>query len=255
LSDPEKRARFDRGEIDAGGQERADASFYRAHAGGAQGAKYRAGAGVDPSDLFADLFGRAAGGPSGFGRSRDDFHDFSVRGNDLTFLLTVEFLEAARGALKRISFSDGRTLDVNIPAGTEDGAVLRLRGQGQPGIGSGGAGDALIEISVAPHPLFRRDGNNVLIEAPVTLTEAVAGGRITVPTIEGPVSMSVPAGSNTGAKLRLRGRGIAPKGGVAGDQMVTLRVMLPDPPDEELQAFVKTWTGRDYDVRRGMDIE
>jgi DnaJ-class molecular chaperone len=255
LSDAEKRARFDRGEIDAGGQERADASFYRAHAGGPQGAKYRAGSGIDPSDLFADLFGRAGGGGSGFGRGRDDFHEFSARGSDVSFSLTVEFLEAARGASKRISFSDGRTLDVNIPAGAEEGAVLRLRGQGQPGLGGGPAGDALIEIGIAPHPLFRREGNNVLIELPVTLTEAVLGGRIKVPTIEGQVSMTVPPGSNTGTKLRLRGRGVAPKGAPAGDQTVTLKVVLPAEPDQALLDFLKDWTGGDYEVRRGLDIE
>ena len=242
LSDADKRARFDRGEIDASGQERADASFYRAHAGGPQGAKYRGGAGFDPSDLFADMFARS-------GRGGGDFHEFRMRGSDQSYTLSVDFLEAAKGAQKRLSFPDGRTLDVNVPAGAETGTVLRLRTQGQPGSGGGPAGDALIEITVEPHPLFRREGNNVVVDLPVTLAEAVVGGKINVPTIDGPVSMTVPAGSNTGTRLRLRGRGIAPKGYSAGDQYITLKVMLPKEPDAALSDFIQNWPGRNYDVR------
>ena len=241
LSDADKRARFDRGEIDASGQERADASFYRSYAGGPQGAKYRAGAGFDPSDLFSDLFARG-------GRDNGGFGDFRMRGGDVSYALTVDFVEAANGASKRLSFPDGKTLDVTVPPGTEGGQVLRLRGQGQPGVGGGSPGDALIEITVAPHPFFRRDGKNVVVELPVTLTEAVAGGKITVPTIDGPVSMSVPEDSNTGTRLRLRGRGIAVRGAARGDQYVTLKVVLPE-QDAALKDFVKNWPGRDYDVR------
>jgi DnaJ-class molecular chaperone len=245
LSDADKRARFDRGEIDAGGQERPDpTAYYRNHAGGPQGAKYRAGPDFDASDLFSDLFARAGGGRGGMGGG-----GFQMRGGDLSYKLTVDFVEAARGAAKRISFPDGRTLDINVPAGTEDGQILRLRGQGQHGMGGGPAGDALIEIAVEPHPLFRREGNNVSIETPVTLTEAVIGAKINVPTIDGPVSMSVPAGSNTGTRLRLRGRGIAPKGGQAGDQYVVLKVILPKEPDRALEDFIARWPGKDYDVR------
>ncbi|HEX4507316.1 MAG TPA: DnaJ C-terminal domain-containing protein [Alphaproteobacteria bacterium] len=250
LSDPDKRARFDRGEIDASGQERADNSFYRSYAGGPQGARYRSNAGFDPSDIFADMFSRAGqGGGGGFGRGGGDFQEFRMRGGDLSYTLSVDFLEAAKGAQKRLSFPDGRTLDVNVPVGTVTGSVLRLRGQGQPGTGGGPAGDALIEITVEPHALFRREGNNVLVDLPVTLAEAVLGGKINVPTIEGPVSMTVPAGSNTGTRLRLRGRGIAPKGGAAGDQYITLKVMLPKEPDTALSDFIKNWPGREYDVR------
>jgi DnaJ-class molecular chaperone len=249
LSDPDKRARFDRGEIDANGQERADTSFYRSYGGGPQGAKYRAGAGFDPSDIFSEMFSRGGGG---FGRGGGDFRS---RGADLSYSLTVDFLEAARGAQKRLSFPDGRTLDVNVPAGTESGQVLRLRGQGQLGTGGGASGDALIQIDVAPHAFFRREGNNILAEVPITLSEAVAGAKINVPTITGPVSMSIPAGSNTGAKLRLRGRGIHPKSGTAGDQYITLKIMLPKEPDQALQDFVKDWAGRDYDVRRSLEME
>jgi DnaJ-class molecular chaperone len=248
LSDAEKRARFDRGEIDASGQERADASFYRAYAGGPQGARYRAGAGFDPSDIFADLFARGGQPGAGFGGG-GDFREFRMRGNDVSYTLTVDFLDAANGVERRLSFPDGKTLDVNVPAGTQSGTVLRLKGQGQPGAGGGPAGDALIEVAVEPHPLFRREGNNILIDLPVTLTEAVAGGKVTVPTISGPVSMTVPAGSNTGTRLRLRARGIAPKGGAAGDQYILLKVVLPKEPDQALRDFVAGWPGRDYSVR------
>jgi DnaJ-class molecular chaperone len=241
LSDPDKRARFDRGEIDAAGQERADA-FYRSQGAGRQ----RAGRGFDPSDIFADMFAR--GGQAGGGVGRGD-HEFKMRGGDQSYTLNVDFLEAAKGAQKRLSFPDGRALDVNVPIGAETGTVLRLRSQGQPGSGGGPAGDALIEVTVEPHALFKREGNNVVIELPITLPEAVAGGKINVPTIGGPVSMTVPAGSNTGTRMRLRGRGIAPKGAVAGDQYITLKVMLPKEPDAELSDFISGWSGRNYEVR------
>lgn len=255
LSDPEKRARFDRGEIDASGQERADASYYRSYAGGPQGARYSGGPGIDPSDLFSELFSRAGQSGGGFGRGGNEFRDLSMRGNDVSYSLAVDFLEAARGTSKRLSFPDGRTLDVNVPAGAEAGLVLRLRGQGQPGLGNGPAGDALIEISVMPHPFFHRDGVNVTVEVPVTLTEAVEGAKITVPTVDGPVSMTVPAGSTSGTKLRLRGRGLASKKGARGDQYVTLKLMLPREPDEALRDFIKNWDGRDYDVRSSLGME
>src|ERR1700761_865749 len=144
LSDADKRSRFDRGEIDAAGQERADNSFYRSYAGGPQGARHRSHSGFDPSDIFSDMFARAGQGGGGFGRGGGDFQEFRMRGGDQSYTLTVDFLEAAKGAQKRLTFPDGRTLDVNVPAGAETGMVLRLRNQGQPGMGGGPAGDALI---------------------------------------------------------------------------------------------------------------
>jgi len=255
LSDPDKRARFDRGEIDASGQERADASFYKSYAGSPQGARYNSGPGFDPSDLFSDLFARTGQQGGGFGRGGNEFRDLSMRGNDVSYSLAVDFVDAAKGTSKRLTFPDGRSLDVTVPAGADDGLVLRLRGQGQPGLGSGPSGDALIEISISPHAFFRRDGANVLIEVPVTLTEAVEGARITVPTIDGPVSMTVPVGANTGTRLRLRGRGLTAKNGDRGDQYVTLKVMLPREPDQALRDFMKAWGGRDYEVRGALGIE
>ena len=244
LSDPEKRARYDRGEIDASGAERPDAA-YRRYAESAQGAKYRQGSGVseeDLGDIFADLFGRGAraggGGPGGGQTIR-------LRGADRAFALTIDFLEAARGAKKRLNFAPGHSLDVTIPAGFADCQILRLKGQGDPGIGGGPPGDALIEIHVAPHPLFRREGNDIHVELPISLAEAVLGDKIAVPTISGTVSMTVPKGSDSGTVLRLKGRGIAPANGPAGDQYVTLKIVLgAQKDDSELAAFLAEWAPR-----------
>ncbi len=237
LSDADKRARFDRGEIDASGAETRPRSSYRTYAEGAGGAKY---AGVDPGDIFEDLFGRSRG----WGRST-----IKTRGADVSYELTVDFIDAAVGAKRRLTLPDGRTLDVTIPAGAEDGQQLRLKGQGTPGLGGGPSGDAYIEIHVQEHPLFKRQDADIHLDLPVTLTEAVRGAKITVPTIDGPVTMTVPKGSNTGTTLRLRGKGVpAKKGGPRGDQYVRLTVTLPDPPDAALERFVEEWK-REYDVR------
>ena len=249
LSDPDKRARFDRGEIDASGSERPEREFYRRHAEGAEGAKYHDAAdfsGADAADIFADLFGRARhGGAESGGR-------FRMRGTDRAFSLTVDFLDAALGARKRLALEAGRNLDVTIPAGLRDGQILRLQGQGEPGPGGGPPGDALIEVHVAPHPLFRRDGTDIRVAIPVTLAEAVLGSRITVPTIDGPVAMTVPKHSDSGRVLRLKGRGITGDGG-RGDQYVTLTIVLGDRVDEELERFVADWAPRHgFDPRRGM---
>jgi DnaJ-class molecular chaperone len=252
LSDPDKRARFDRGEIDASGAERQpDHAAYRRYADGAQGAKYQQGSGVsddDLGDIFADLFRRQAGPDGGGARS------FRMRGADHAFSLTIDFLEAAHGAKKRLSFGDGQTLDVTIPAGLADGQILRLKGKGEPGLNGGPPGDALIEVHVTPHPLFRRAGNDIHIELPMTVAEAVLGGKITVPTIGGTVSMSVPKGSDTGAMLRLKGRGIAPAGTAAGDEYVTLKLVLGEhKTDSELENFLGEWAPRHpFDPRRGV---
>jgi DnaJ-class molecular chaperone len=244
LSDPDKRARYDRGEIDETGAERAPTppprDFYRAHAEAPGGGKYRAETAIDPEDLEA-LFGTFNFGGGGRpGRP--------ARGADAQYALTVSFLDAARGTQRRITLPDGRTLDVTIPAGLADGSVLRLRGQGGPGRGEGApAGDALVEISVAPHPLFRRQGNDILLRLPVTLREAVLGASIDVPTIEGRVRLAIPPGSGTGTKLRLRKRGI-----LGGNQVVELDVVVPPGEEPALAAFLKSWTPRqEFDPRAG----
>ncbi len=244
LSDPEKRAKFDRGEIDASGAERPDHSFWRAYAETGGGAKYsgrQAGGGFDPSDLFSELFGDL-GGRAGRWRRR---------GADVNYRMTVDFIDAVRGSSQRITLPGGKSLDVRIPAGTTTGRTLRLAGQGMPGTNGGPPGDAFIEIEVAPHPFFERRGNDIHIELPITLPEAVLGAKVTVPTIDGKVQLTIPKNSNSGDTLRLRGRGVPdPAGGRRGDQYVRLRVMLPEQPDRELTEFVERWSrNRDYDVR------
>jgi len=242
LSDPEKRARYDRGEIDAAGAERPEHAAYRRYAESAEGAKYHQESGVSEDelgDIFADLFrqqaGRGGAGPGGAQTIR-------LRGADRAFTLTIDFLEAARGAKKRLNFAPGHSLDVTIPAGFADGQILRLKGQGEPGLGGGPPGDALIEIHVAPHKLFRRDGNDIRLDLPVTVAEAVLGAKVAVPTISGTVNLTVPKGSDTGTVLRLKGRGIAPAGGKAGDQYVTLKIVLgAHKDDRELAAFLAEW--------------
>jgi DnaJ-class molecular chaperone len=252
LSDPEKRARFDRGEIDAAGVERPEHGFYRRHAEGAEGGRYHGGAGEfsqeDLGDIFADLFGarQGAGGAAGGAH-------FRLRGADLSFSLAVDFLDAALGAKKRLALPGGRSLEVTVPAGLRDGQILRLQGQGEPGVGGGPPGDALIEIHVKPHPYFRREGNDIHVEVPVSLGEAVLGGKITVPTIGGPVNLTVPKHSDSGRILRLKGRGIA-AGGKHGDQYVTLKIALGESiASPELEAFLKEWAPRQSgDPRQGM---
>jgi len=241
LSDPEKRRRYDRGEIDASGMERPQRSYYRNYAEAGDGAKYWdfGSETFSAEDLFADLFGSRRGRGRGV----------RMRGADVTYTTTVDFLDAARGARRRITLEDGKALDITIPPGTEDGQTLRLKGQGRPGVGGGEAGDAFIEIRVLPHPYFTRQGNDVHLDLPVTLPEALLGATVTVPTIEGKVSLKIPPGSNTGTTLRLRGRGIA-REGQRGDQYVKLRVMLPERPDRDLTDFIRRWAeANPYDVR------
>jgi DnaJ-class molecular chaperone len=248
LSDPEKRARYDRGEIDESGAERQTRSYYyRPHAEGAQGWKYQPEGEMDLGDL-EDLF--AAFGS--FGRRGRAGEGFRARGSDRQFTLTVDFVTAATGGKQRLSLAPEEWLDVTIPAGIEDGQVLRLRGKGGPGFGGGPAGDALIEVHVAPHPLFRRDGDNILLELPVSLAEAVLGARVPVPTVTGPVTMTIPKGSDTGGQLRLRGKGIQRRGR-PGDQIVTLKVVIGHSGDRELAAFLEKWAPQhSFNPREGM---
>jgi DnaJ-class molecular chaperone len=246
LSDKDKRARFDRGEIDETGAEKPPRHpGWRGFAEGPDGAKYYSAEGVssgDLDDLFA-MFGRS-------GVYRERATDFKMRGPDSHYMVTVEFLDAVNGAKKRISFAPDKTLDVTIPPGLKNGQVLRLVGQGGEGIGGSPKGDALIEVHVAEHPLFRRNGDDIEIELPMTLAEAALGARIAVPTPAGEVTMTVPAGANTGTRLRLKGKGV-PRPGGAGDEYVTLKVVLPERPDKELAEFLRKWEStHPYNPRR-----
>lgn len=242
LKDPEQRRRFDAGEIDAQGQERPQRRYYREYAEAA-GNPYARGYGFerdpDLSDVFADLFGqrRAGGGGAGGG--------FHMRGQDFRFALEVDFLTAAKGGKRRITLPDGSDLEVSIPQGVRDGQTIRLKGKGGAGAGQGGPGDAYLTISVAPHPDFIREGDDILLTLPISLDEAVLGGQVPVATIDGPVNLKIPAGASSGQKLRLRGRGI--KG---GDQHVELKLVMPSRIDDELADFIRQWRQRHgYDPR------
>lgn len=252
LGDEEQRGRFDRGEIDASGAERQEHPFYREYAGTADGGRYQSSAGFedmgDFSDLFSDLFGGRARGRGGFGPGGPGgpgggpgAGGFKMRGADMRYHLEVSFLEAVNGAQKRITLPGGGTLDLSIPAGTEDGAVLRLKGKGAQGMNGGPAGDALVTIAVKAHPFFERDGNDLLIDLPITLDEAVLGAKVEVPTATGRVTLTVPKGASSGTVLRLKGKGAAPKGKTPGDQLVTLQVKLPETIDPDLETFMQTW--------------
>ncbi len=235
LSDPVRRARFDRGELDASGQE-APPRGYRpggAHPGNAY-------AGGDMEDILAGMFsGQGRGGPA---RPR--------RGSDQRYTLVVTFLDAANGAKQRLALPSGGNLDVQVPPGIESGQTLRLRGKGNAGAAGGPDGDALIEVTVSPHPLFRREGQDIHLDLPISLTEAVLGARVPVPTVAGPVTMAIPPGSDSGTKLRLRGRGIPEHGKQpAGDAYATIRVMV-GPADDALRDFLRDWApGQAFDPR------
>ncbi|MGA7862850.1 MAG: DnaJ C-terminal domain-containing protein [Stellaceae bacterium] len=248
LSDSDKRARYDRGEIDETGAERPPRGYYRSQAEGAQGWRYQPEGEMDLSDL-EDLF--AAFGSAGPRQRGGTGAGFSARGVDRHFTLTIDFVTAATGGKQRLSLAPEEWLDVRIPAGVEDGQVLRLRRKGGSGLGGGATGDALIEIHIAPHPLFRRDGDNVLLELPVSLAEAVLGARVAVPTVTGPVNMTIPNGSDTGRQLRLRGKGIQKKS--PGDEIVTLKLFIGSSSDPELVTFLEKWAPQHpFDPRQGM---
>jgi DnaJ-class molecular chaperone len=242
LGDAEKRGKYDRGEIDADGREQ-----FRGFGGGQSGGGGRQGGfggfggsggrgGFEDIDL-EELFGAFGGG----GRAKSGFGGGfgGGKGQDVRATLDVSLEDAIAGTTRRIQFSDGRMLDVAIPKGASDGQVIRLKGQGAPGRG-GQAGDALIELKIAPHPVFKRDGADLTMDLPVSVPDAVLGGKIQVPTPEGAVMMTIPKGSNSGKVLRLKGRG-AYAGGKRGDLLARLAVTLPETPDDELTRFATEW--------------
>ncbi len=242
LSDPEKRRRFDAGEIDASGQERPERQYYHQYAGREAGRRYDAGPGFgagmreeDLSDIFAQFFGGAGRPGGGFGGA------VHARGQDLRYHLEVDFLEAARGARRRVTMPDGNEIDITIPPGLKDGQTLRLRGKGAPGYGQGGPGDALVSVTVRPHPVFTRVGDDIEMELPITVDEAVLGAKVDVPTVSGPVSVTVPAGASSGQRLRLRGKGIRDARGKAGDQIVRLKIVLPKRINDDLRDLARRW--------------
>lgn len=249
LSDPEKRARFDRGDIDASGTEQPRQRYYRDFAEQAGGSAYGSDAGYSDfsdfagaEDLLSEIFGRGERP----GRRR--------RGQDVHYHLDLSFLDAVNGGRQSLELPDGSALEVKIPPGTRDGQVLRLKGKGRSGVGDGPPGDALIEISVLPHPYFTRRDDDIYLDLPISLKEAVLGARIRVPTPRGLVTAAVPKWSNTGRVLRLNGRGVPRADGSKGDQYVTLKLTLPQKPDPELETFVAQWRPLADSPRQSMGV-
>jgi DnaJ-class molecular chaperone len=241
LKDPETRRRFDAGEIDASGAERPQRQYYRDFAEASdnpyqQGRGF--GADVDPADIFAEILrarGRGQGADAGG-------HRFTARGPDLHYTLEVPFLDAVNGGEMRITLPDGGSISVRVPKGAQDGQTLRLRGKGGVGFGGGPAGDALITLMVRPHRVFRREGDDIHVTLPITIDEALLGGKVTAPTISGPVSVTIPAGASSGRVLRLRGRGVTRAGTHDhGDQLVELKIVAPPEVDDSLRDFLRDW--------------
>jgi DnaJ-class molecular chaperone len=258
LSDKDKRARYDRGEIDAdgnpahpfgGGGFRGTGGFRGAGGAASGGRQYTpedfegfGNEGIDLGDIFEGLFGgggaRSPGSPFGTNPRAQQRSQPPRRGENKQYRLRVPFVDAATGKDQRITLADGKTIDLKLPQGVEDGTQMRLKGKGEPG--PGGAGDALVTITVDKHPFFRRDGDDVRLDLPVTLDEAVGGARIKVPTVDGAVMLTIAPGSSTGMVMRLKGKGFQTKGGGRGDQLVTLSVEIP-PDDAELARRLEGW--------------
>ncbi len=233
VGDPEKRKKYDRGEIDAAGEPRR--GFERQYAGTGTGGTRTFNEGdFGIGDIFSDLFG--ARGPRGPGAG------FSLRGQDIRYTLEVDFLEAVSGARKRVTLPEGGTLDLTVPEGVTDGQVLRLKGKGAPGLRGGESGDALIEIRVRPHAQFKRQNDDILLEVPITIDEAVLGAKIEVPTASGRVALQVPKATSSGRVFRLKGKGVRNLAtGTTGDQLVTVKIVLPEAIDDSLAYFLSEW--------------
>ena len=255
VGDKEKRAKFDAGEIDAAGNPR---GFDPRKGGGPFGGGGRQGPGdfhftwdnagaetqegFRAEDLFSDLFGGGRGRRGGGGARQP------AKGEDFAVATTISFDEAIKGGTRRVMMPNGEQIDVKIPVGVRDGQQVRVKGRGGAGRNGGPPGDVLIDIKVAPHPTMTRDGNDIRMDLPVTLKEAVLGGKVPVATPGGTLAITVPPNSNSGTVMRLKGKGVAPAGGAAGDFYLKLVVMLPDPADAELRKFAEGWK-TDYDPR------
>ena len=236
LSDPEKRRQYDAGEIDAKGEARRQHWRNPTQGAGAPRARTQSGS-FDEfgfSDIFSDVFGGGRGDPRARG--------FSARGQDLRYTLEIDFLESVTGARKRVTLPEGGALDLSVPEGVTDGQTLRLKGKGAPGQKGGEAGDALVEVKVRPHPQFKRQGDDIVSEMPISIDEAVLGGKIEVSTIKGRVQLSIPKGTSSGRTFRLKGKGVqARPGATPGDALISVRIVLPDEIDESLAYFFSEW--------------
>ena len=247
LGDAAKKKKFDAGEIDADGRETmrgfggagggnpfgGGGGGFNPGGGFGRGSRGGEGPEIDLNDLFGDILGRNRGAGQGSGAG------FGGRGPDVRARLDIDLEDAIKGGKKRVAFSDGRTIDVTIPAGAQEGQSLRLKGQG--GAGRTGPGDALIELAIRPHPIFRREGEGLVMDLPVSVPDAVLGGKVEAPTPDGPVMLGVPKGSNSGATLRLKGKGLADAHGKRGDLLARLVVTLPETIDPDLEKFAEAW--------------
>ncbi len=243
LGDPVRRRQFDRGEIDATGEPRRYSA--REHAGA--GPRGRGPLFEDFGEVFSDFFSGSMGARGARGGG------FSVRGRDVRYTLEVDFTEAVQGARKRVTMPEGGTLDLVVPEGVADGQVLRLRGKGLAGVGSGEPGDALVEVHVRAHREFKRQGDDILVELPITIDEAVLGAKVEVSTVSGRVQLTIPKGTSSGQVLRLKGKGVRnTTTGAMGDELVTVRIVLPDTIDDSLSYFLAEWRQKHrYDPGRG----
>jgi len=272
VGDDKKRKAFDNGEIDAEGKPRFQGfeGFGAQPGGGGPGGPHfesfsfgpdgfqrrsSGGGGAGSAgfeDILRNMFGGAARG-GGFG-TRFEPEDFAApsTGQDLHAEMTIALPEAAKGTKTRLHLPTGKDVEVKIPAGLTDGQSIRLKGQGWP-VANGKAGDAIITVHVAPHPLFKPDGADLRLELPITLYEAALGGKVRVPTLDGAVELAIPAGTNSGRTFRLKGKGLKAKSG-AGDLLATVRIMLPEKSDEELNELMRKWRdGKPYDPRKDME--
>jgi DnaJ-class molecular chaperone len=274
VGDDDKRKAFDSGQIDAEGKPRFQGfegfgagagprggfgggnahfeNFNFGPEGFTRSSRGRGGAGGGGFGGFEDILREAfgGGGRRGGGRARFEPEDFGGPGADVRAEMSVSLPEAARGVTKRLRLPTGKDLDVKIPAGINEGQQVRLRGQGMTG--QGGSGDVLITVRIQPHPFFTLDGNDVKLDLPVTLYEAVLGAKVRAPTLEGHVELTIPPGTNSGRTFRLRGKGFPMKGG-HGDLLATVRIMLPEGDDAELEALMKKWrTDKPFDPRKDM---
>ncbi len=246
LSDAEKRRQYDAGEIDATGQETPKQQYYRQYADGAGQNPYQNHGGFQDAGDMGDIFSQMFGGGRG-GRAQAAF-----KGQDRRYNMKVSFMEAALGGKKQVTMADGANLSITIPKGIESGKTIRLKGKGEPGYNGGPAGDALIAIEVDPHPTFTRNGLDIEVDLPLTIYEAALGGKVSVPTIKGNVGLTIPAGTNAGKVLRLKGRGIE-TARKKGDQLVRLSISMPEKIDNNLRAVLKDMKeNHPYDPRKNM---
>jgi DnaJ-class molecular chaperone len=271
VGDGDKRKAFDRGEIDAEGKPRFQGfEGFGAQPGGGPGGGTHfesfsfgpdgfrrsggGGGGAGFEDLLRGMFGGRAGAARGFGQhfETEDFGAATGAGQDLQASLTITLADAAKGTKTRVHLPTGKDVEVKIPAGITSGQQIRLKGQGWPSA-TGKAGDALITINVAPHPVFKSDGADLRLELPITLYEAALGGKVRVPTLHGAVELAIPAGTNSGRTFRLKGKGLKSKSG-AGDLLATVRIVLPERFDDEFKELMKKWRdNKPYDPREDLE--